>query len=378
MSQGKLRVAVVGVGHLGQHHARILSQIEGVELVGVADSRIEQARTVADRVGTAAHSDYREFYDKIDAVSIAAPTFLHREIAGDFLSRGIATLVEKPLASTAKDAEELVAIAAETSTLLQVGHIERFNPALELLDGLDLVPKYITAERLSSYTFRSTDIGVVHDLMIHDIDLLLSLVSSPVKWVSAVGVNVFGGREDIASARIEFENGCVASLSANRASQQNRREMKIYGEEGFASLDFAAKQGIWITPSETLRQGVIDLAGVDMTQPSAIKDHVFGKILRVDRVQPEGGDALAQELENFVRAALKLGVPKVDGAAALSALRLADAILDSLNQRVWPATARSPKPLESWKETKIGAEAHLPRGPISWRKKAKGSEIIAQ
>ena len=376
MSDKKLRVGVVGVGHLGQHHARILARIEGVELVGVADSRIEQARVVAERVGTTAYGDYRELYGKIDAVSIAAPTFLHREIAGSFLGMGIATLVEKPLASSAREAAELVAIAEKSGTLLQVGHIERFNPALELLDGLGLVPKYITAERMSSYTFRSTDIGVVHDLMIHDIDLLLSLVSSPVKSVSAVGVNVFGGQEDIANARVEFENGCVASLSANRASLQNSREMKIYGDEGFASLDFATRQGTWIAPSDTLKQGVIDLDGVDMTQPAAIKDHVFGKILRVDRVQPEASDALTLELENFVNAARGLGSPKVDGTAALKAMQLADAILASLNDRVWPAAISSSSPAKDRKTGGIGSEAHELRGPISWRTRRKPSDAF--
>ena len=376
MSDRKLRVGVVGVGHLGQHHARILARVDGVELVGVADARIEQAKAVAERVGTVAYGDYRDLYDAVDAISIAAPTFLHREIAGNFLARGIATLVEKPLASSAKEAEELVAIAACSGALLQVGHIERFNPALELLDSLSLVPKYITAERMSSYTFRSTDIGVVHDLMIHDIDRLLSLVSSPVKSVSAVGVNVFGGREDIANARIEFEDGCVASLSANRASLLNSREMKIYGDEGFASLDFAAKQGTWIAPSETLKQGVIDLDGVDMTQPAAIKDHVFGKILRVDRVQPEASDALTLELENFVRAAQSTGKPKVDGTAALKAMRLADAILESLNNRVWPVADVSSQPADSGfgRAGRITSEAHELRGPISWRTRRKTSD----
>ena len=353
MSDRKLRVGVVGVGHLGQHHARILARVDGVELVGVADARIEQAKAVAERVGTVAYGDYRDLYDAVDAISIAAPTFLHREIAGNFLARGIATLVEKPLASSAKEAEELVAIAACSGALLQVGHIERFNPALELLDSLSLVPKYITAERMSSYTFRSTDIGVVHDLMIHDIDLLLSLVSSPVKSVSAVGVNVFGGREDIANARIEFEDGCVASLSANRASLLNSREMKIYGDEGFASLDFAAKQGTWIAPSETLKQGVIDLDGVDMTQP-----------------------ALTLELENFVRAAQSTGKPKVDGTAALKAMRLADAILESLNNRVWPVADVSSQPADSGfgRAGRITSEAHELRGPISWRTRRKTSD----
>ncbi len=215
-----LRVAVVGVGHLGQHHARVLAAIPDVVLVGVADSRIEQARRGAGRHGTEAFADYRDLIDRVDAVSIAVPTALHRSVAGAFLSRGIATMIEKPLASTLAEAEELVKLARARCVPLQVGHIERFNPALSALEGLSLRPKYIAAERLSTHTFRSTDIGVVLDLMIHDLDLVCSLVATPVRSVAAVGVSVFGGHEDIANARIEFEDGCVANLTASRVSIQ--------------------------------------------------------------------------------------------------------------------------------------------------------------
>ena len=175
-----LRVGVVGVGHLGQHHARWLSSIEGVTLVGVADARPEQARAVAERVGTLAFDDYHDLIAKVDAVSVAVPTCLHHEVAGAFLERGVATMVEKPMATSLDEAEALVVLARARRALLQVGHIERFNPALQALEGMALRPKYVSAERLSTYTVRSTDIGVVLDLMIHDIDLILSLNPSPV------------------------------------------------------------------------------------------------------------------------------------------------------------------------------------------------------
>ena len=358
----RIRVGVVGVGHLGQHHARILSGIEGVELVGVADARPEQARAVAERLGTRAVDHYRDLVGIVDAISVAVPTALHREVAGAFLSQGIATMVEKPLAATLVEAEELVGLAHKHSAILQVGHIERFNPALSALDGMAIRPRFVTAERLSTYTFRSTDIGVVLDLMIHDIDLLLSLVSAPVVSVAAVGVSVFGGHEDIANARIEFEDGCVANLNASRASFQATRKMRLYGAEGYVSLDFATKQGTLIRPSEPLRRGEIDLDGVDMTKPASIKDQIFGKILRVDQVLTEGREPLALELEDFIQAVQGQCRPRVSGEDALRAMRLADQILHSLNTHKWNEVEQQPAEPHS-----AAQQGHTLRGPLSWR-----------
>ncbi len=240
-----LRIGVVGVGHLGQHHARILSAMPGVRLVGVADASPERAAAVAARCQTTALADYRRLLPAVDAAVIAVPTVLHREVAGAFLQRGIATLVEKPMAGTLAEAEQLAALADATGAVLQVGHIERFNPALQALDRLPVRPRYINAERLSTFTFRSTDIGVVLDLMIHDLDLILSLIAAPVRSVAAVGVSVFGEHEDVANARIEFEDGSVANVTASRASDQAVRKMRIWGVEGYASLDFAAHRPSW-------------------------------------------------------------------------------------------------------------------------------------
>lgn len=363
-TERRLRTAVVGVGHLGQHHARVLSTIPGVELVGVADTRPEQARMVAERTGTRVWDDYRDLLEEVDAVSVAVPTSLHREVAGAFLARGIPTMVEKPLAASLADAEHLVALAHERGTLLQVGHIERFNPALSVLDGLGMRPRFIDAERLGTYTFRSTDVGVVVDLMIHDIDLVLSLVPAAVRSVEAVGVSVFGGHEDIANARIEFADGCVATITASRASYQATRKMRIYGLEGYASLDFGTKQGTLISPSEQLRRGEVDLEGLDLSLPAAIKERVFGKILRVDKVQAEGREPLALELEDFVRAARGEAPPRVSGAAALRAMRVADQVLQSLRTHEWEdvGSAGTSPTVPSGSAT-----SHALRGPISWR-----------
>jgi predicted dehydrogenase len=360
-----IRVGVVGVGHLGQHHARVLAGFPGVELVGVVDARPDQARAVAGRTGSEPFDDYRALLDRVDAVSVAVPTRSHREVASAFLERGVATLVEKPLAATLDDAEALAMLARDRGAVLQVGHIERFNPALSALEGMGLRPKFIAAERLSTYTFRSTDVGVVLDLMIHDLDLILALVPAPVRSVSAVGVSVFGGHEDIANARIEFEDGTVATVTASRASAQALRKMRLYGAEGYASLDFATRQGTLIRPSELLRRGVLDLEGLDLSQPAAVKEHVFGKVLRVDRVQTEGEgrEPLALELEDFVRAARGLSRPRVSGDDALRAMRLADQVLQSLESHAWDGAAGPPA---ASTPSATGA-GHALRGPISWR-----------
>jgi predicted dehydrogenase len=364
----RLRIAVVGVGHLGQHHARVLAAHPDVELVAVADTRFDQAEAVAARHATTAVADFRSLLDRVDAVSIAVPTAHHRAVAEPFLERGIATMIEKPLATSLAEAELLVALARARGALLQVGHIERFNPALSALDGLPLRPRYIACERLSSYTFRSTDIGVVLDLMIHDLDLVLSLVPTPVRSVAAVGVSVFGGHEDIANARVEFEDGCVANLSASRASYVAARKMRLWGAEGYATIDFATRQGTLVRPSEQLRQGQLDLTGVDLSQPAAVKEHLFGKILRVDQVHNEGREPLALELEDFVRAAREKTRPRVSGTDALRAMRLADQILRGIDSHEWEGIPEGPTGPHDL-PAPIGTTTPSPafRGPISWR-----------
>ena len=237
----------------------------------MADARADQAQAVAAKCGTVALADYRPLLELVDAVTIAVPTCLHREVAGAFLEKGIATLVEKPMASSLAESEQLVALARASRAVLQVGHIERFNPALQRSRSLAVRPKFVNAERLSTYTFRSTDIGVVFDLMIHDLDLLLSLIAAPVRSVSAVGVSLFGEHEDVANARIEFEDGSVANVTASRASYTPSRKMRIWGAEGYASLDFAAKEATVIRPSEQLKRGRLDLEGVDLSQPAAVR-----------------------------------------------------------------------------------------------------------
>ena len=337
-----MKVAVIGVGHLGRHHARVVAGLEGVTLVAVADSRIDQARAVAEPLGAEAVADFRDLLDRVDAVSIAVPTFLHREVAGVFLERGIHAMVEKPLASTLQQAEELVELARRSGATLQVGHIERFNPALAALEAARLRPKYISAVRSGTYTFRSTDIGVVLDLMIHDIDLILSLNRSEVTSVEAMGVSIFGQHEDVANARIRFADGCIADLTASRASFAASRTMRLWGAEGYATVDFAAKTTTIVRPGERLRRGELDVSGVDLTQPAAVREHLFNKVLRVDKVQAEGREPLALELEDFVRAIHGGTSPTVSGDDGLKAIRVADAVLRSLRAHAWEGTSEGP------------------------------------
>lgn len=344
MSQ-RIRAAVVGVGHLGRHHARVLAGLDDVRLVAVADARIDQARAVAEPLGARAVTDYRELLDDVDAVSIAVPTTLHRAIGGAFLERGIPTLIEKPLATSLAEAEQLVAIARITGTLLQVGHIERYNPALSALERIDLRPRYVEADRLGTYTFRSTDVGVVHDLMIHDLDLLLSIVKSPIKSVAAVGVSIFGPLEDVANARIEFEDGCVANLTASRASFQAARKMRIWGQEGYAGLDFANRESTLLRPSEELLRGQLALEGVDLTRIDDVRQRIFGQILQVEQIKAQGREQLALELEDFVAAIRDGSRPRVTGDDALGSMALAHQILGSMTSHAWeglPAGAAIP------------------------------------
>jgi predicted dehydrogenase len=369
----RLRVGVVGVGHLGRHHARVLAGIEGVELAGVADSRLEQARTVAEPLGCPAWDDYRDLLDRVDAVSVAVPTSLHREVAGAFLERGIPAMVEKPLAANVAEAESLVALAESRGVVLQVGHIERFNPALSTLESARMRPKFIAAERQGTYTFRSTDIGVVFDLMIHDLDLILSMVSSPVRSVAAVGLSVFGQHEDVADARIEFEDGTVATVTASRVSYQPVRKMRLWGPDGYTLLDFAAKQGTKVRPSDALRQGVVETDGLDLTQPQAVRSHLFGKILRVDQVQGEGREPLALELEDFVQAVRTGTRPRVSGVDALRAVRLADQVLQSLNSHRWASAADALTGPHVPPSPKVEPIAGL-AGPTFWRSRANRAE----
>jgi predicted dehydrogenase len=335
-------MAVVGVGHLGKEHARILAGLEAVELVGVADVNGEQAEAIARRLGTEAHTDYAPLLDRVDAACIVVPTSQHFLVAAEFLRRGIPVLVEKPLAATLEEAEALVELAERHGAALQVGHIERFNPAFEELQKRQLQPKFVACERLGPYTGRSSDVGVVLDLMIHDLDLLLALVRSPVRRVEALGVSVFARHEDVANARMDFANGCVATVTASRASPVARRLMHVWAPEGYACVDFARRALTLVQPSEALRRDGLDVRRLDAATRGRLKEELFNRHFEVLELDRNQGDQLTRELEDFIRCVRERAVPGVDGIAGLNALALASRVLESVRGHAWEGQGQGP------------------------------------
>jgi len=338
----RLRMAVIGVGHLGKEHARILAGLSDVELVGVADVNADQSETVARRCGTRAFNDYWPLLNLVDAATIVVPTTHHFSIAAEFLRRGIPLLVEKPLAATLEQADALVGLAQQKRITLQVGHIERFNPVFEDIARRPLQPKFVECERLGPFTGRSTDIGVVLDLMIHDLDLLLALVASPVRTVDAVGVRLFGSHEDVANARLVFANGCVANVTSSRASASPSRHMRLWAPEGYASLDFARRQLTLIQPSDQLRQLGLDLRKLDAGALARLKEDVFTRHMQMLHLDRAGGDQLTRELQHFVHCVRTGECPRVGGAEARAAIALAGRVLDSLRAHPWDGNSRGP------------------------------------
>lgn len=338
----RLRLAVIGVGHLGKEHARILSQMADVELVGVADVHAEQAQAIARRCGTRPFTDHKPLLSQVDAAIIAAPTAHHAAVAADFLRQGVALLVEKPLAATVAQAEHLVDLADRHGVPLQVGHIERFNPAYEELCRHSFQPKFIEGERLGPFTGRSTDIGVVLDLMIHDLDLILALVRAPLRTVDALGMSVFGAHEDVADARLTFANGCVAHLRASRASHAAARRMSIWAPEGFLAADWAQRRVTLVQPSEHVRRHGLDVRQLDAVARARLRDDLFGRYLHVLELDRNTGDQLTLELTDFVRCVRTGAVPRVTGAAGRDAIAVAERILEKIQQHAWDGRADGP------------------------------------
>ncbi len=344
-----LRMAVVGTGALGRHHARILAQMPGVELIGVADTNLAAASETAERCRTRATADYRDLFGDAEAVVIAVPTSAHCQVAGDFLAADVDVFVEKPIAAGVEEARELVELAHRRGKLLQVGHVERFNPALVAARPFLDDPKYIRAERFAPVTVRSTDIGVIHDLMIHDIDLVLDLVSAPVAEVEAFGVGILGEHEDCVQARITFANGSVADLAANRVSPVASRRMQVWGAGGCVHLDFATREVVRYSLGPALRFGVGPIeqaqqAGADIEH---LKQEIFGTFIDVHKPAIVPCDQLTEELLAFSECVRTRQCPLVDGETALKAMLIAGRILDQAAAPRWghaggPAIANLP------------------------------------
>jgi len=293
----KLRFGIAGLGHIGKNHARILAELPDCELAAVFDTNADTAREIAEKYGTHAAATLEEFSDAVDAATIATPTPTHFPIAERLLKAGKHLLVEKPITETTADARKLVDLSHEMGRILQVGHVERFNPVMSKLEELLTQPRFIEAHRLSPYPNRSIEIGVVLDLMIHDLEIILHLVRSPVKSIDAVGVPVLSRGEDIATVRIHFQNGCVANVTASRISPEKLRKIRVFQREGYVSLDYQNQTG-----------EIYRLTG--------------GGIVR-EEVEIEKGEPLKRELAAFVECARHGRQPKVSGYEGAAALELA-------------------------------------------------------
>jgi predicted dehydrogenase len=335
----RLRVAVIGAGHLGRIHARIAASLQELELVAVADPVEEARRSVAEECRTRAVADYNELIGKIDAAIIATPTASHHAIGMELLVAGVPLLVEKPLAPTLADANELVELARRQNLVLQVGHVERFNPALAAVANDVRDPKFIEATRTSGYSFRSTDIGVVLDVMIHDIDIVLALAKSTILDVQALGISVFGGHEDIANARLTFASGCVAQLSASRVSFQQQRTMTVITSRASSSINFATFEATVVRPRDEVLRREFQVARLSAEERSYWKEHLFDTLLvRTQKTAPPA-NAIQEEQRDFALSVRDGKSPRVDGAAGCDAIAVAEMILERIEEHAWDGSA---------------------------------------
>jgi predicted dehydrogenase len=308
----RLRVAVVGVGYLGRFHAQKYASLPGCELVAVADARTDVGGAVASELGTRAVADYRELLGKVDAVSIVTPTAAHFDIARAFLETGTHVLVEKPITETVEQARALVAAARGAGRVLQVGHLERFNPAIVAAEPYLRTPRFIDCQRLAPFRERGTDVNVVLDLMIHDLDIVQSIVGSEIEHIDAVGTPVFSSEIDIANARIRFANGCVANATASRVSLKTERRLRIFQDDAYLSLD--------------LQQKILTVIRKQAMAPGAA-----GLPVSIDEQSFEPGDALLREIEAFLASCRGERAVAVSGEDGARALQTAVAIAAAVN-----------------------------------------------
>ena len=310
-----IRVAVIGVGYLGKFHARKYAAMDGVQLVGVADIDAARAGEVAAEVDTRAYTDYRELLDSVDAVSIVVPTESHYTIGLDFLKHAKDVLIEKPMTSALEQADALIDLADSGGCILQIGHLERFNPAVLALKDIVDQPMFIESHRLSIFKDRSTDVSVVLDLMIHDIDIIMNLVKSDIVGIHAAGVPVICKHADIANVRLQFANGCVANVTASRISTKNQRKIRLFQKDAYISVDFVGREIVIIRRSPNHSEGLVP--GMDIQQ-MAFKE----------------ADVLEDELAAFIQAVRSRRQPLVTGRTGRQALAVAMQIMDEIDAAI--------------------------------------------
>jgi predicted dehydrogenase len=305
MDNAKVAAAVVGVGYLGKYHAEKYAATEKARLVAVVDVDANRASEIAGGLGTEALTDYRDLFGRVQCVSIAVPTRLHFAIARDFIEHGIDALVEKPMTADLGEGRELVDLAAAKGVVLQVGHLERFNPAIRKLETVIKEPKFVECHRLAPFVERGTDVDVVLDLMIHDIDVIASLVRSPVERVEAVGVPVLTDKPDIANARITFANGCIANVTSSRVSIKRERKVRFFQPDAYISIDYDQRR------AQIFHKPAPGATWLD---------------IRAENIEIREGDALGDEIDSFLDCVRDRSLPLVSGAEGLRALEIAEMI----------------------------------------------------
>jgi predicted dehydrogenase len=340
-------VAVIGVGRMGRHHARTYRQMPDADLKAVVDFDLSRAQAVADEYGCDAYETVEqmlESHPEVSAVTVAVPTQYHRAAAEPLLERGIACMIEKPLAPSVEDAGALVECARAHKAVLQVGHTERFNPALRAAEALNFKARFMQVQRVSPMTFRSMDVGVVMDMMIHDLDIVLKLAGSPIKSVDATGVAVLGEYEDMASARIVFENGCVADITASRMALDTERRLRVFSESGYIDLNYQTREGIVVhTGGEN--GGAMAKVRAQLADDQDLSGLNYVDMVKVEKLSfdlPAGEeDQLTAEQNNFLLAARGGGLAAVDGKAGLAAVDAAQRVVGAIREHTWEGKAGS-------------------------------------
>lgn len=331
----KIRTAVVGAGKMGAIHAKVYAQLPQSDFVAVVDNDKQKAEKLASHYNCQAFIDCAGIIGKVDAATIAAPTAFHRDLAKVLIENNVAVMIEKPLAADVAQAREIVKLGEKHNMLVAAGHSERCNPVVQAMKRLNIEPKFIEAHRVSPYPFRSMDVGVVLDVMIHDIDIILSLAASKIKKIDAVGVNVIGEYEDICNARIVFESGCIANITASRLALKTERKVRVFSRQAYLSLDYLKKQGIAIKAAPNIdvvewikehqEMGDFDFAGVN-----------WPELLHIEQLDIDDKEPLRVEQEAFLQAVADgSGRPEVTAEEGLAAMECAEEILASLKGHKW-------------------------------------------
>jgi predicted dehydrogenase len=337
MADDRLRTAVIGAGKMGQIHAKVYHQLPQSKLVAVVDVDAEKAKRLAKKYKCDYFTDCAGVLDKVDAVTIAAPTIYHKQLAKPFIEHGVACLIEKPLALNVDEAQEIVALAGKNNVTVAVGHSERCNPVVQAMKRLDIEARFIEAHRISPYPFRSTDIGVVMDVMIHDIDIILSLAASKVQKVDAVGIGIIDeSREDICNARIAFENGCVANVTASRLALKTERKVRVFSKQAYLSLDYLKKTGTVIKADTDNLRVVEKIRKLKDTGKFGLLKAGWADLVHYETLAIDDREPLRVEQESFLKAVADKSLrPEATAGEGLAAMQCAQMILESIKQHKW-------------------------------------------